>query len=286
LAQVDQALVRTEAGGARTGKSAKPTSVLARLWAGQDEFILGLVALVVFVLFWEWIIQATNVSALFLAPPSRVWNAAITELFGSRGIWEDLAVSGSELGLGYLGAVAIGLPAGILLGWYRRVRATTNPFVSFLYAVPRVAFLPVIVMWFGIGLNSKIVIVFLSAVFPMLIATIAGVRSVDRDLLRCARSFGANDRQLFRTVVLPGSVPFILTGMRLAVGRALIGVVVGELYASTNGLGHYMAQAGAQYRTDRVFFAVLLFGFVGMAAMAVTERLESRFQAWRPESSA
>jgi NitT/TauT family transport system permease protein len=189
-----------------------------------------------------------------------------------------------ELVAGYALSVAVGLPAGIVFGWYRRLRATSNPFISFLYAVPRVAFLPVIVMWFGIGLQSKIVIVFLSAVFPILISTLAGVRSIDRDLLRCARSFGATDRQLFSTVALPGSVPFVLTGMRLGVGRALIGVVVGELYASTNGLGHYMAQAGAQYRTDKVFFAVLIFGFVGMAAMGLMERLEMRFQAWRPEA--
>ena len=112
-----------------------------------------------------------------------------------------------------------------------------------------IALLPLIVIWFGIDLGSKVAIVFLSTVFPILVNTMVGIRTVDRDFVKVARSFGASDRQLFMTVALPSSVPFLLTGLRLGLGHALIGIVVGEMYGATSGIGYMMAVAGSTFQT-------------------------------------
>jgi len=142
-------------------------------------------------------------------------------------------VSGTEFFWGFTLAVLFGIPFGIMSGWYKRFFYVTEPFVASLYATPRVSLLPLIIIWVGIGIMSKVVIIFLAAIFPVLINTRDGVKTTPQNLLNAARSFGASHGQMFRTVVLPSTVPFIISGLRLAVGRALIGVFVGELYAAT-----------------------------------------------------
>jgi NitT/TauT family transport system permease protein len=139
------------------------------------------------------------------------------------------------------------------------------------------------IIWLGIGPNSKIAIIFAGAVFSILINTIAGVKNLDSTILRAAHSFGASDLQIFKTVALPGSVPFILTGMRLGLAHALVGVVVGELYASTAGVGHLIAIAGNTFQTDKVFVGVVIIAAAGLAVTAVFGRIEAHFQSWRPQ---
>jgi NitT/TauT family transport system permease protein len=150
-------------------------------------------------------------------------------------------------------------------------------------ATPRVALLPLIIIWLGIGILSKIGIIFLGAVFPLIINTRDGVKTTPVSLLNAARSFGASEWQLFRSVVVPSTVPFILTGLRLAIGRALIGVMVGELYAATAGIGFMITVAGATFQTDKVFVGVLIFALSGMIATDVIDRIERRFDKWRPK---
>src|SRR5438105_7211850 len=150
------------------------------------------------------------------------------------------------------------------MGWYRRVGFGIDPFVAFFYSTPRIVLVPLLIIRFGIGIWSKIAVVFLGAVFPMIVNTMAGVRNVDGSLVKAAKSFGASDAQLFRTVVLPGSVPFILTGLRLGVGHALTGVVVGELVAAQAGLGLMMATAGATFQTSKVFVGLVIISTAGI----------------------
>ena len=119
------------------------------------------------------------------------------------------------------------------------------------------------------------------AVFPVIISTFSGMRTLDANLLKCARSFGANDWQIFRTIAIPGSIPFIITGLRLAVGRALIGVVVGELYAATAGVGYLITVAGATFQTDKVFVGVMIICFSGLSMMELLKHLEHHFEPWR-----
>jgi NitT/TauT family transport system permease protein len=155
------------------------------------------------------------------------------------------------------------VPLGILMGWYGRLNAILDPFVSALYATPRIALLPLIMIWFGIGIESKIAIVFLGAVFPILVNTVTGVRTISADFVKVARSFGASDRQMFMTVALPSSVPLLLSGLRLGLGHALIGIVVGEMYGAHYGIGHLIAVSGARFQTDAVMVGIIIIAATG-----------------------
>ncbi len=249
-------------------------------WSGERA-LLGTLSVVVALAAWEAAGRLRLVDPLFISAPSRIVAAGI-ELFASGGLWNDLRVSGIEFLAGFALSVLVGIPLGLVMGWYRRVAYVLDPFVNAFYATPRVALLPLVVIWVGIGIWSKIAIVFLGAVFPVLLSTYSGVRTTDARLLRAARSFGADDLQIFRTLILPGSVPFIVTGLRLGVGRALIGVVVGELYAATAGIGFLISVAGNSFQTDKVFVGVLLIALVGIVSMELLGRLERRFERWRP----
>ena len=247
----------------------------------SERAVIGALSVAVALLAWEAAYRLRLVDPLFISAPSRIL-AAAAELFGAGGIWNDLRVSGIEFLVGFVLSVVVGIPLGMVMGWYRRLAHALDPFVNALYATPRVALLPLVVIWLGIGIWSKIAIVFLGAVFPVLLSTYSGVRTTDARLLRAARSFGADDLQIFRTLILPGSVPFIITGLRLGVGRALIGVVVGELYAAQAGIGFLISVAGNSFQTDKVFVGVFIIALVGIASMEFLTRLERRFERWRP----
>src|SRR5206468_9135363 len=161
-------------------------------------------------------------------------------------------------------------------------RYALDPFITFLYATPRIVLLPLFIIWFGIGVESKIAVVFLGAIFAILINTTAGVRNLDANLVKVARSFGASDFQLFRTIALPGSVPFILTGLRLGLGHALTGVVVGELVAAQAGVGLMMATAGATFQTSKVFVGLVIVASTGVIMTYALSKIEQRFQSWKP----
>ena len=201
-------------------------------------------------------------------------------------IYNDLYISGIEFFWGYFLSVIFAIPFGIAIGWYKRFAYVCDPFVNAMNATPRVALLPLVIIWLGIGILSKVGIIFLGAVFPLLINTRDGVKTTPANLLTAARSFGASEWQIFKSVVLPSTVPFILTGLRLAVGRALIGVMVGELYAATAGIGFMITVAGATFQTDKVFVGVLIFAISGMALTEVIDRYEHRFDKWRPKVGA
>jgi NitT/TauT family transport system permease protein len=198
------------------------------------------------------------------------------------GLWTDIAVTLTEFALGFGLAVIIGIPFGILLGWNRTFQAVFDPFVTTLYSVPRIALMPLLILWLGIGLTSKVAVVFLGAVFPIIVNVFTGMRTLDEALVRCARVFGANDRQVLRTVALPSSVPFMIAGIRLGVGRGLVGVIVAEFVAAQAGIGHMMNRAGATFQTDKVFVGVILLAILGLTLTAILKQLEDRFDTWRP----
>lgn len=261
-------------------------SKLYKFYLNQEKKILGTVAVVVFLLVWELmggVFQVVN--PMFMSAPSLIAKAAV-QLFESGEIWNDLRVSGLEFFWGYILSVIVAVPFGIAVGWYKRMSYIFDPFINAMNATPRVALLPLVIIWLGIGIISKVGIIFLGAVFPILINTRDGVKTTPYNLLTAARSFGASQWQIFRSVVLPSTVPFILTGLRLGVGRALIGVMVGELYAATAGIGFMITVAGATFQTDKVFVGVLIFATSGMIAMELLTKLEARFSKWRPKVGA
>ena len=270
----------------------------ARSGRGQsnESLVIGVTAVVVFFLVWQGVGLVRAVwpegialgpilfkapSQLFLPTPFDVIQA-FDGLIRDGRIWRDIATSGEELAKGYLSGAVLGVFIGLVIGWYPRIRYALDPFITFLYATPRIVLLPLIIIWVGIGQESKILVVFLGAIFAIVINTAAGVRNLDVNLIKVARSFGASDFQLFRTIALPGSVPFILTGLRLGIGHALTGVVVGELVAAQFGVGQMMAVAGATFQSAKVFAGLFLIAGAGMLMTFALQKLEQRFEAWRP----
>jgi NitT/TauT family transport system permease protein len=260
----------------------------------HEKKILGALSVSLFLALWEFMggawsvynpIPFLRINPMFMSAPSLVAKAAYG-LFSSGEIYNDLYVSGIEFFWGYTLSVIVAIPFGIAVGWYKKMSYIFDPFINAMNATPRVALLPLIIIWLGIGIPSKIGIIFLGGVFPMLINARDGVKTTPQSLLNAARSFGASEWQIFRSVVFPSTVPFILTGLRLAVGRALVGVLVGELYAATAGVGFMITVAGATFQTDKVFVGVLIFAITGMVLTEILNRMESRFDKWRPKVGA
>ncbi|HEY7165549.1 MAG TPA: ABC transporter permease [Candidatus Binatia bacterium] len=261
-------------------------SSLYKFYLNHEKTILGGSAVAIFLIVWELVGNVFQwINPMFMSSPSLIFKAGY-QLFASGEIYHDLYVSGIELFGGYFLAVAVGIPMGILVGWYKRMSYVFDPFINALNATPRVALLPLIIIWLGIGILSKVGIIFLGAVFSILINTRDGVKTTPANLLNAARSFGASEWMVFKTVVIPSTIPFILTGLRLAVGRALVGVLVGELYAATAGIGFMITVAGATFQTDKVFVGVLIFALCGMFGMDLLTKLERRFDKWRPQVGA
>jgi NitT/TauT family transport system permease protein len=250
-----------------------------------EKLLVGGTALLAFLALWQAAVSLRLVDPLFVSSPTRIW-AAGRDLLDDSDFWRDVRVSADAFATGYLAAIAFAIPLGLIVGWYRRANYLLGPFIDALNAVPRVTFLPIIVVWFGIGLWSKFAVVFLGALVPIVISTQAGVRASEARFLRVARSFAASQAKIFASIVLPGTVPFIFTGLKYAAGRALLGVVVGELYASTAGLGHMIAEAGNTFQTDTLFFGVLLFTATGLATTGALSLVEQRFERWRPQPAA
>jgi ABC-type nitrate/sulfonate/bicarbonate transport system permease component len=246
-----------------------------------EGLILGGVAVLAAIAVWQLVWSAGKISPLFFTGPS-----AVVARFGEEWVHgrlkADLAYSGTNFVIGVSLAIAAGVVLGVIIGWYRRLAMVFEPFVNALYATPRVALVPLILIWFGIGMWSKVFIVFINAFFPVLINTIGGVRATDADLLRAARAFCASDWQIFKTVAIPGAVPFILTGVRQSVALGLIGVVVGEMFGGSQGIGYMVNYGGQTFQTDTVFLGVVIIALAGIVLTWLAERLEKRFSRWRP----
>ncbi|HZD41919.1 MAG TPA: ABC transporter permease [Terriglobales bacterium] len=261
-------------------------SAAYKFYLNNEKKILGTSAVAIFLIIWELAGNTFQlINPMFMSAPSLILKAAV-QMFGSGEIWNDLRVSAIEFFWGYTLSVVVAIPVGIMVGWYRKLSYVCDPFINAMNATPRVALLPLVIIWLGIGVLSKVGIIFLGAVFPILINTRDGVKTTPFNLLTAARSFGASEWQIFKSVVLPSTLPFILTGLRLGVGRALIGVMVGELYAATAGIGFMITVAGATFQTDKVFVGVLIFALSGMIAMELLTKVESRFDKWRPKVGA
>jgi NitT/TauT family transport system permease protein len=247
-----------------------------------EPVFIGTLSVVIALTAWQLVANARVMPVLFLPGP---WDVAqaFAKLFQTDEIWLDIGTSATEMGIGYGMAIVIGLVIGLLMGWYTRFQYALDPFVNFFYSTPRIVLIPLFIIWFGIDMPSKIAVIFLGALFPIIINTMAGVRNTEAALLRVARSFGASDALIFRRVVLPGSVPFILTGLRLGIGHALTGVVVAELIAARHGVGQLIAIAGQTFQTPKMLAGVILIAGTGMLLTTILQRIENRFQAWRPQ---
>lgn len=272
--------VESESGN--RGEPMRTSSLARALRSGSQRLAVSGGAVVGFLALWEVVADTGLVNPMFASSPSRIAIAGFA-LFSSGELTHDLVTSGIEFACGYLLAIAVGVPFGLAIGWYKRLYYLFSPFIDVLNAVPRVTLLPIIIIWFGIGLWSKIVVVFLGAVIPILINTYSGVKTNEQRFLGVARSFGASEFMIFRTIVLPGTMPYIFTGLKYASGRALLGVIVAELYAATAGIGNFITVAGNTLQTDKVFVGILIVTGVGLLTVEALNRLERRFDLWKPK---
>ena len=228
--------------------------------------------------------RGLSIRPIFISSPSRVASKAFEMFFVTGEIWHDLGASSLEYLLGFLLAIIIGVPLGLAAGWYRKLYDIVEPSVSALNAAPQIAFLPLFIVWFGLGLGSKVAIIFLLSILPLMRAAIEGVRQTDPRFLRMADSFCCSNRRLFTTIILPSAVPLLLSGLRLAIGQAMVGIVVGEIFGSRAGIGSMINVAGLQFETDKVFVGVLVIAVVGLLLTHLTSHIERRVDVWRPKA--
>ena len=273
-------------------------SPAARFYLINERVILGGFMLIVVLLAWEGLergwwasllepvagasAERLRLKPIFISSPTLVLQAAYRMFFVTGEMWRDLTWSALGYSLGLACAIAVGIPLGLAAGWYRRLSYAVEPFLAALNATPQVAFLPLIVIWVGTGMGARVLIIFLLAVLPLAINAHAAVRTTDPRLIAVARSFGASEARLFCSVILPSSIPFLLAGLRLAVGRGMIGVVVGEIYGSAAGVGAMISQSGARFETDKVFVGVLTIVAAGLILVELIERIERHVELWRP----
>lgn len=255
-----------------------------RFLAAQEPILFGLLGLLAVGGLWEIAARLRWVRPILLSSPTEIYEVAVRE-FSTGRIWNDIQVSLVEYGVGLVAAIVVGVVIGIVAGWSERAGSVINPWLTAMYVTPIVALVPIFILWFGIGIEMKIFVVFLLALFPIAINTIAGVHAAEHRFVRVARSFGASKARMFTTVVFPGTVPFIFTGVRQASGRALVGMVVAELIASNQGIGFMMSLAGATFNTPKVMLGILLLALFGIIVGIVLQRIERRFEGWRPEAA-
>lgn len=227
-----------------------------------------------------WALAAQQMGGNVVPSPQATYLAA-GRMIGEGRLLRALGDSLTVFLSGYAIAVAIGVPLGILMGGFRMLGKTLEVYVYALAATPRVAFIPLIIVMLGLGVEAKMFIVFLGALMPVLINTYAGVLAADEELIEMAQSVGAGRLRVFRRIVLPGAVPFVIVGMRLGATIGLINTVVAELYTSVKGLGGLLAVYGNTFRMAEYFVVVLMLSLIGVVVTESLRYLEQRASRWR-----
>jgi ABC-type nitrate/sulfonate/bicarbonate transport system permease component len=277
----------TSQAGSQAGSTTLPPAPRTRprrtrkdVWIAVRPFVLGGLSLVLLIALWQLAVEGHWVKPLFLPGPNKVVHA-LGSLFSQGEIWSNLRVSGEEFVIGLGISIVLGAVLGLLTGWYKVADEFLKPLVVGINSMPQVAVVPVLILIFGIGMTPKIVVVGLSCTTVILMNTAAGVENVDWQLRRLARSFGASDLQIIRTIVLPSLVPFFMTGLRISIGRAMIGVVVGEIFASKAGIGNVLISASNSFNMPVMYATVAIITFLGIALTQAAALLERRMQRWR-----
>ena len=235
--------------------------------ARYRKALLGSLSVVLFLAAWQAVFLVVPFDPLFISKPSLI-ASGLVDLITSGDLFRDLAVSAVPFLYGFSAAVVIGVPLGVVMGWRVRVGYALDPLMTVFYASPLVALAPLVVIFFGVGIGGKTLIIFLLSVFPFIFNAYAGVRAVDRLLINVVRSLGGRERDLYFKVILPSILPYIVAGARIAVGRALIGVLVGEFFAASEGIGYAISRFGDIFALDRMFACIIV---IMIIAVVLTE---------------
>jgi NitT/TauT family transport system permease protein len=238
------------------------------------KVLLGLLAVAIFLAAWQAAFLVLPFNPLFISKPDLIGRALVT-LLQSGDLLRDLAVSAVPFVYGFSAAVVVGVPLGIVMGWRERVSYALDPIMTVFYASPLVALAPLVIVFFGVGVSGKAIIIFVLAIFPFIFNAQAGVRAVDPLLINVVRSMGGTEWDLYRKVLLPGVLPYIVAGARIAVGRGLIGILVGEFFAASEGIGYAIARFGDLFALDKMFaciFAIMVIAVVLTEGIRWAER--------------
>jgi NitT/TauT family transport system permease protein len=231
---------------------------------------------------WQLIGTTVVKNSLFLATPVQSI-LAIVQLWNSGELLKHMILSGQEFIYGFVIASIVGVIVGLFTASFERISLVANPWIYGFYATPLIALAPLLILWFGIGIWSKVAVVICLVFFPVAINTNAGVKNTDAHLIEAIRSFGASRLQIFIKVSLPGALPLILTGLRLGVGRGLLGVVVGELAGSRGGLGYLINNAGLIFDLPQLFAGVIVLAVSGILLTTAFHKLESILVPWKED---
>jgi NitT/TauT family transport system permease protein len=243
---------------------------------------LGVVGVLAFFSAWELSTRLEILNPFYFPPFSKIIVKGY-ELFANGSIWEHLWFSLTNFAIGFIVSAILGVVLGVPMGWYRNIAKAVDPLLSGIYATPLIALLPLIIMLFGLGPVSKIIMTVLAAVFPILINTMTGIANTDHRLITMARAFGAKDSTIFLKVSIPGSLPYIVAGMRVALGRALVYIVVAEQYGAAMGLGYLTSVAAQRFQMAAMFVPIVIIAALGASLNELLKTVERRLEKWKPQ---
>ncbi|MFL4970771.1 MAG: ABC transporter permease [Xanthobacteraceae bacterium] len=258
---------------ARAGKAAAERRRRRQI----QNVAIRVVSIAVVLALWEML--GNRIDPVLFTKPSLVALAAV-QMVASGELWTYLAPSLVVLAIGLSLAAVIGIAVGLALARFWVVDVAFGVYITFLYSIPSVALVPLIVLWTGYETTAKVVILFLFAFFPMAINTYQGVKNVDPKLIEVGRAFRCSEGQLWANIVLPGALPFIVTGLRLAVGRGLIGMVLADLYTAISGIGYLIVRTASTYQVDKMFVPIVTLGLLGVTLTALLRVLERTVAPW------
>ena len=242
------------------------------------KLVVRLISFVIVISLWEYF--GRRINPILFTYPSAVAQAFVS-LVGSGELQSYMTSSLLVLTYASILAIVVGVLLGVVMGRYAIVEWAADVYVSALYSTPMVAVVPLIVLWFGFKIPAKVVIVFSFMVFPVLLNTVEGVKNVDRNLQEVARSFCSSESQLWRHLIIPSAIPFIVAGIRLAIGRGLVGMIVAEFYTSVTGLGYMIVRYANALETDKLFVPIVVVMLLGVGLMSLAKWLEGRIAPWR-----
>ena len=239
---------------------------------------IRVVSVVTFFIVWE--IGAAGADRLFLAPPSEIFEAAVF-MIDDGTFWRLVQESMEHFIIGTVLSIVIGTAIGVVLATWWQAEYILDPFINGFYAIPKPALVPLFILWFGLETTSKVMLIVSIAIFPMIINTYVGIKDTRGSMLDIGRAFGASERQIFFKIILPGSIPYVMAGARLAVGLGIIGMIVAEFFTSMIGFGGWIRETSDTFETAQMYFLIIVVGAFGIVLTELVVALERRISRWR-----
>jgi NitT/TauT family transport system permease protein len=255
----------------------KPAVGSTRWWRDHPNVVRTL-SVAVFLVAWEYF--GLKVDPLFLAAPSKIVEATI-EVTRSGELLHAFLATFYPFAIGMAITIVAGILIGVAMAQWPLLEYILDPFINALYAIPRIALVPLIMLWAGLAVGGKVVILVSIAIFPVIINTFSGIRDVRGSMLEVGHAYGASKSQIFFKIVLPAAIPFVMTGIRLAVGMGIIGIIVGEFFTAQTGLGGMIVTYANVFATAKLFVPIIVIGVMGVVLTQLVQSVERRLSRWR-----